>query len=316
MAMPSTAHATFQGADRSASTDTIPLTDQMEEETDTESDSIIGHDNHEHIMTGSGEATVAGMVTAADAAPPPPRPPRSKLRRISGHSAGSIHNHTAGAGILGAQPHVVTKWSSAELMSQLWNSLAARIGLKQTLGVPDGKRKTLILDLDETLIHSTTRLLNRTMFDFKVEVNTAALACVFFVHKRPHVDMFLDRIQHWFDLVIYTASLQEYADPVIDILDNGRGILRNRYFRESCINIGGIYVKNLEIVDKDLKDVIIIDNSPGAYTNHPENAIPIETWEVNPYDESLLDLIPFLSCLRHMDDVRSVLGLRLHGNDD
>ena len=43
------------------------------------------------------------------------------------------------------------------------------------------------------------------------------------------------KVSTWYTLVIFTASMQEYADPVIDWLDAGRGILGKRFFREvSC----------------------------------------------------------------------------------
>ena len=40
------------------------------------------------------------------------------------------------------------------------------------------------------------------------------------------------QVSAWYTLVIFTASMQEYADPVIDWLDAGRGILGRRFFRE------------------------------------------------------------------------------------
>jgi CTD nuclear envelope phosphatase 1 len=74
------------------------------------------------------------------------------------------------------------------------------------------------------------------------------------VYKRPFVDYFLRKVRldslssvfvhmadltakvsAWYTLVIFTASVQEYADPVIDWLDAGRGIIGKRFFREvSC----------------------------------------------------------------------------------
>ena len=84
-------------------------------------------------------------------------------------------------------------------------------------------RKTLVLDLDETLIHSTTR---GTRYDFMVEVmlegsNSSAHSGIshqqicYYVYKRPHLDYFLSKVSEWFTLVIFTASVAEYADPVI-----------------------------------------------------------------------------------------------------
>jgi RNA polymerase II subunit A small phosphatase-like protein len=56
------------------------------------------------------------------------------------------------------------------------------------------------------------------------------------------------------------------------------GIIQERYFRESC---GPDFAKNLHIVHADLRNVVIVDNSPGAYVGHEENAVPIATWYNN-----------------------------------
>ena len=80
--------------------------------------------------------------------------------------------------------------------------------------------------------------------------------------------------------------MQEYADPVIDWLDAGRGILGRRLFREvsraapyarrvrtermmlqSCTQLpNGSYSKDLSIVEQDLSRVCLIDNSPVCYS--------------------------------------------------
>lgn len=53
----------------------------------------------------------------------------------------------------------------------------------------------------------------------------------FFVHCRPHVDHFLNMVSKWYDLVIFTASMEIYGSSVADKLDGGKGILQRRYFR-------------------------------------------------------------------------------------
>lgn len=70
----------------------------------------------------------------------------------------------------------------------------------------------------------------------------------------------------------------------------------------------GSYIKDLSIVDRDLASVFIIDNSPCAYRNFPDNAIPIRSWFSDQKDVCLLNLLPVLDCLRFTNDVRSVLS--------
>ncbi|KAJ7937100.1 NLI interacting factor-like phosphatase-domain-containing protein [Mycena leptocephala] len=190
--------------------------------------------------------------------------------------------------------------------------------------------KTLVLDLDETLIHSTSRPLfsgssstgflglgafNRNQGSgHMVEVVLGGHSTLYHVYKRPFVDFFLRTVSGWYTLVIFTASMQEYADPVIDWLDAGRGILANRLFRDSCTQLpNGSYTKDLSVVDPDLSRVCLIDNSPISYRVNEANGIPIEGWTHDPSDEALLDLLPVLDSLRFTSDVRRVLGLRTAG---
>ncbi|KAH9849963.1 NIF-domain-containing protein [Lenzites betulinus] len=186
------------------------------------------------------------------------------------------------------------------------------------------QQKTLVLDLDETLIHSTSRPLPSAggsgLFGFggrnkgaayTVEVVLGGRSTLYHVYKRPFVDYFLRKVSQWYTLVIFTASMQEYADPVIDWLDAGRGILGRRLFRESCTQLpNGSYSKDLSIIEADLSRVCLIDNSPVCYTINEANGIPIEGWTHDPHDEALLDLLPVLDSLRFTRDVRSVLGIR------
>ncbi|RDX53621.1 NIF-domain-containing protein [Lentinus brumalis] len=192
---------------------------------------------------------------------------------------------------------------------------------KQT---PFHQQKTLVLDLDETLIHSTSRPIpsaggsgllgfggRNKGAGYTVEVVLGGRSTLYHVYKRPFVDYFLRKVSQWYTLVIFTASMQEYADPVIDWLDAGRGILGRRLFRESCTQLpNGSYTKDLSIVDQDLSRVCLIDNSPVCYVINEANGIPIEGWTHDPHDEALLDLLPVLDSLRFTSDVRRVLGIR------
>ncbi|KAJ3853167.1 NLI interacting factor-like phosphatase-domain-containing protein [Lentinula lateritia] len=200
-------------------------------------------------------------------------------------------------------------------------SATPTLGTRKT---PFHAQKTLVLDLDETLIHSTTRPISTAsssgLFGFGarkggpghvVEVMLGGRSTLYHVYKRPFVDFFLRTVSGWYTLVIFTASLQEYADPVIDWLDAGRGILDHRLFRDSCTQLpNGSYTKDLAVVEPDLARVCLIDNSPISYRVNEANGIPIEGWTHDPSDEALLDLLPVLDSLRFTSDVRRVLGLR------
>ncbi|KAK9241213.1 NLI interacting factor-like phosphatase-domain-containing protein [Lipomyces kononenkoae] len=171
--------------------------------------------------------------------------------------------------------------------------------------------KTLILDLDETLIHSMSKGGNMSsghMVEVKLEKQHAIL---YYVHKRPYCDEFLKKVSLWYNLVIFTASVQEYADPVIDWLERDRKYFRARYYRQHCTFRNGGYVKDITVVEPDLSKVMIIDNSPISYFLHEDNAIAVEGWINDPSDLGLLHLVPFLNGMRYVTDVRTLISLRM-----
>ncbi|XP_041093421.1 CTD nuclear envelope phosphatase 1A isoform X1 [Polyodon spathula] len=156
------------------------------------------------------------------------------------------------------------------------------------------KRKILVLDLDETLIHSH---------------HDGVLRPTVRAGTPPD---FILKVSQWYELVVFTASMEIYGSAVADKLDNNREILKRRYYRQHCTLELGSYIKDLSVVHGDLSSIVILDNSPGAYRNHPDNAIPIKSWFSDPSDTALLNLIPMLDALRFTADVRSVLSRNLH----
>lgn len=150
-------------------------------------------------------------------------------------------------------------------------------------------QKTLVLDLDETLIHSLAkggRMSSGHMVEVKLSMPTTASLSpggpqttlgpqhpiLYYVHKRPHCDEFLRKVSKWYKLVIFTASVQEYADPVIDWLEQERKYFQGRLYRQSCTFRNGAYIKDLSTVEPDLSKVMILDNSPMSYIFHEGNA--------------------------------------------
>lgn len=91
---------------------------------------------------------------------------------------------------------------------------------------------------------------------------------LYYVHKRPHCDDFLRKVCKWFKLVVFTAGVQEYADPVIDWLEQERKYFQARYYRQHCTFRNGAYIKDLSSVEPDLSKVMILDNSPMSYIFH------------------------------------------------
>mmetsp|Transcript_19439 Transcript_19439/g.42530 ORF Transcript_19439/g.42530 Transcript_19439/m.42530 type:complete len:308 (-) Transcript_19439:210-1133(-) len=171
----------------------------------------------------------------------------------------------------------------------------------------DKGKKTLVLDLDETLVHSSFKPVANADYVIPVEIDNKVTDV--YVIKRPWVDQFMVAMGEAFEVVVFTASLAKYADPLLDLLDE-KNLVRWRLFRDSCCPYEGNYVKDLSRLGRPPEDVIIIDNSPHSYIFQPENAIPIGTFIGDTHDQDLLDLIPFLLSVREHDDVREVLEKR------
>jgi RNA polymerase II subunit A small phosphatase-like protein len=168
-----------------------------------------------------------------------------------------------------------------------------------------GKVKTLVLDLDETLVHSSFKPINDA--DFIIPIELDGVLHKVYVRKRPGVENFLKAVGEKFEVVVFTASLAKYADPLLDILDRGN-VIKIRLFREACVFHYGNYVKDLTHLGRKLEDTIIIDNSPFSYMFQPENAIPISSWFSDKNDRQLWDLIPVLDSMVHVGDVCTVLA--------
>lgn len=182
-------------------------------------------------------------------------------------------------------------------------------------------KKTLIIDLDETLIHSMAKG-GRMSTGHMVEVRLGGpvsssgvslgpgVPILYYVHERPGCHEFLRKVCKWYNLIVFTASVQEYADPVIDWLERERKYFSGRYYRQHCTFRNGAYIKDLAQVEPDLSRVMILDNSPMSYIFHEDNAIPIEGWISDPTDHELQHLVPLFEGLQYVTDVRALLALR------
>ncbi|XP_076754262.1 CTD small phosphatase herzog [Xylocopa sonorina] len=168
----------------------------------------------------------------------------------------------------------------------------------------DMHKKCMVIDLDETLVHSSFKPINNA--DFVVPVEIDGTVHQVYVLKRPYVDEFLQRMGELYECVLFTASLAKYADPVADLLDRW-GVFRARLFRESCVYHRGNYVKDLNKLGRDLQQIIIVDNSPASYIFHPDNAVPVASWFDDMTDSELLDLIPFFEKLSNVENIYTVL---------
>jgi RNA polymerase II subunit A small phosphatase-like protein len=168
------------------------------------------------------------------------------------------------------------------------------------------KKNILVLDLDETLVHS--------------EIGPDSSVRVAF---RPHVAPFLRSVTHSFgEVVAFTAGAESYADGVFDTLSEmsfgsvqeakKQGLFKRRLFRDSCTTVRGpgtlVTIKDLRLVSKDMARVVLLDNTPSTYTMQPENGIPIASFWGGDDDDALLEMVPKLLVVAGAHDVRAAVG--------
>lgn len=141
--------------------------------------------------------------------------------------------------------------------------------------------------------------------DYVIPVDIDGSRFTIYVRKRPGVDEFLRRMERYYEVIVFTASLSKYADPLLDMLDVHK-VVRARLFREHCVFYQGHFVKDLSVINRPIDKSILIDNSPQSYIFQPENAIDCSSFFEDPNDDELARIGDFLEGIHDCRDVRAL----------
>ncbi|KAI9225862.1 MAG: HAD-like domain-containing protein [Piptocephalis tieghemiana] len=162
--------------------------------------------------------------------------------------------------------------------------------LPDPLPEPYGRKHTLVINLDETLIYST--------WDRQSGWRIA---------KRPGVDEFLAYMSRYYEIVLFTSQPSLNAQPIVEKLDPLQFISYSLY-KEATKYVNGQVLKDLSHLNRDLSKVIQMDSNPVAYSLQPDNALAVPPWKGDPSDRWLINMIPFLEAIviNDVDDVRPV----------
>lgn len=169
-------------------------------------------------------------------------------------------------------------------------------------------KKLLVLDLDETLISSNEcpphNWDNTEIINFQL---ANGFTYTIYVKFRPFVFTFLEEMAKHFELAIFTASEKAYADAIINKLDPERTLISRRLYNTECDQLNGIFVKDMSKLGRNLKDVIIVDNTALCFAFQLENGVPILSYygSGKEQDTELVDLMNFLLSLKDVEDVRT-----------
>ena len=91
--------------------------------------------------------------------------------------------------------------------------------------------------------------------------------------KRPGLDAFLDQLFPFYEIVLWTECLVN-ADPVVDKFDPRRRI-RHRLYRDTTTYRNGHHYKDLEVLNRDLRKVLILDTDDESYAMQPSHGITV-----------------------------------------
>jgi Dullard-like phosphatase family protein len=175
------------------------------------------------------------------------------------------------------------------------------------------RHKTLIFDMDETLIHAEIKQKGEepiTDSDFQITLKNLNEAgeeeeFIVYVKMRPFYDECIENLAKYYEIAVFTAGEQDYADAILNVLDP-EGLISHRLYRQHCICVDGrYYVKDLRIIqDRELKDVVLVDNSVISFAYNLDNGVPCaEFYRWTENDEELLYLHSYLDELFHKDDI-------------
>jgi CTD small phosphatase-like protein 2 len=176
----------------------------------------------------------------------------------------------------------------------------------------NSNKKLLLLDLDESLIHAD--------LDFSLEGKIKYDTILYFDSEeekdipipliiRPDLYQFLNYVSKEFDLVIFTASDQQYADTIINYIEKDKKYFKMRLYRNHCIFIEpGLFIKDLRIFSdiKKMEDIIILDNSLFSFANQLNNGILITSFFYDKTDIFLRDVTNYLDYIKNEKDIRDI----------
>lgn len=197
---------------------------------------------------------------------------------------------------------------------------------------------TVVLDMDECLLHSSFLEYDSDIHAYEGELHSSSLTspdspkpCTHptkgfkyditfpfveqdrvFVRFRPHLREFLTEVSEKYEPILFTSATQSYAEPVLAWLnDNYKANFRHQRYRPSTViwphRGHPLYVKDIRRFRDaaQMKSIVLIDNSALAQLAAPDNSITVPDF----IDDDTDDILPrVLEILKELDEERVKTG--------
>jgi len=106
--------------------------------------------------------------------------------------------------------------------------------------------------------------------------------------------------------VIYTATDPTYADRIINRIEFPTKYFSFRLYKQQCLRLpNGMLCKPLELLctNRDINNIIIVDNWPISFVLNVSNGIPVRSFTGSQSDTELLELAKYLKELSNEESV-------------
>ena len=179
------------------------------------------------------------------------------------------------------------------------------------IGFGNGKKRLAIFDLDETLIHCELKDIDSAQKKIKIKMS-ASLEKTIGLNIRPNFEKSILKIKEKYHVIMFTASLQKYADAVMDEIDPTGSLFEYRLYRNNCTQIKVdnqiYYIKDLRVLKNiSLDDIVIIDNSVLSFAFHLDNGIPILPYYRGDDEIEMKSLVKLLDNLADVPQIKTKL---------
>ncbi|GLJ15173.1 hypothetical protein SUGI_0248070 [Cryptomeria japonica] len=166
--------------------------------------------------------------------------------------------------------------------------------------------RTIVLDLDNTLVNAT--LSRPSKYDFTISVeHSDEKTLTYYVQRRFGINLLFFYLKIYkYEIIIFTSASKEYTDAILKGFNMDGGVDHCLY-RDSCSSVLGRWVKDLRKLGRDMKKVFLADDCPDSYQLHPENGFLVKPFLGSSHDRELMRVVDVARRAAQCEDVREAL---------